>query len=307
MPHSHRRRFAATNAPIVGCWRSGGRHGCGHCDGRHRVRVGFDINQNRFLRESLVVRQPSVAVLWPWDCLATKLQWLQTIRRGVEILTTANNSDALFVYLHTVVQRSPFAETGYRSTNLYLQQDRRKRCTKESADNLPPMRVPSVWTKWPPTARDACEYYCNGGEERATARERNLGLDFSFQRRPSPLLGEPWQPRPPLSPPLGGRNLHPFPVKRRGEATASVTRLPTRTLLYYYNTQRHDAYVVIVIVVIIFRSCTVRRIQYAYYCYLYNALFCYCCAVYFYVAVHNILCSSSACVDLVHAYRYIGI
>jgi len=94
-----------------------------------------------------------------------------------------------------------------------------------------------------------------------------------------------------------------------GAVAASVARLPTRTLLYYYyNTQRHDAYVVIVIVVIIFRSCTVRRIQYAHYCYLYNALFCYCCAVYTSMYLYTIYsCSSSECVDLVHAYRYVTV
>lgn len=179
MSHSCRRRFAATDAPIVGCRRRGGRHGCGHRDGRHRVRVGFDINQNRFLLESLAVRQPSVAVKRPCDGLAAELRWLQTMRRGAEIRTTAIT---VMHFSFTYAQRSnDVLETEYWSTN--LQQDRRKLCTNGSADNLPPLRVPSIWTKWPPTARDACEYYGSGGEEWATARERNLGLDFSFQRR----------------------------------------------------------------------------------------------------------------------------
>jgi len=128
-----------------------------------------------------------------------------------------NNGDALFVYLRTEVQRRPFAETEYCSTN-YI-------CSR-IVENAAQTDLRTIFRHCA-----YCRYERSGRRPRVTPantaavaarrgprREKETSASTSPSKGdapPSPLVGEPWQPQRPLSPPLGGRNLHPFPVMRR--------------------------------------------------------------------------------------------
>jgi len=134
--------------------------------------------------------------------------------------------------------------------------------------NLPPLRVPSVWPKRLPTARDACEYYgrwpWGGAGEFSGERKKPLGgLDFSFQRRRATVTAARRTVTAAADAVASARRPQPSPLPRRA-AAASVIII----IVHNDTTPTSSSFLLLLFFALV--PYATHNTQYAYY-YLYNS------------------------------------